>query len=147
MDLKTKRATTPLITLNKRSRKPVAKIVLESRNEYISERLIPDLERFNLTHKVKRMTLEEDSKPLVEDNTRQLEIGGINEIASSAESAAAKVSVDPRNRLNELTAGDGLCMGPKRTWSFASRCPDRATTSSAVFFLRCGTINSVLHQT
>ena len=108
MDLKTKRATTPLITLNKRSRKPVAEIVLESRNEYISERLIPDLERFNLTHKVKRMTLEEDSKPLVEDNTRQLEIGGIDEIASSVESAAAKVSVDPRNRLNELTATEWL---------------------------------------
>ncbi len=108
MDLRTKRATTPLITLSKRGRRPVATVARESRNEYFSERLIPGLEGFNLTHQVNRRTSEEDSRPLADGNIRQLEMGGEGEIASSTESATAKASVDPRNRLNELTATEWL---------------------------------------
>ena len=110
VDLRTKRATTPLITLNKRGRRPVAALARESKNEYFPERLIAGLEDFNLTHPVKQMALEQNNfQPLTDINAQQLETDGIGEISPFVVSSDTKIrQIDSRNKLNELTATEWL---------------------------------------
>lgn len=110
MGLRTKRATSPLITLNKWGRRPVAALIRESKNEYLPETLGVGLEDLDLTHQIKQITSEhEDSQPLTDVDAQQLETHGIGEAPQVVEPSDTKVKqIDPRNKLNELTATEWL---------------------------------------
>jgi excisionase family DNA binding protein len=110
MDLRTKRATTPLMTLNKRGRRPITALIHESKNGYFPKTLITGLEDSNLTHPVKQTSLEQnDFQPLTDVNVQQLEMDGIGEISSFVASSDTKIrGIDFRNKLNDLTATEWL---------------------------------------
>ena len=111
IDLRTKRATPPLIILKKRGRPPAVALARESGNEYLSERAIPDLEVDNLDTQAKRDLIEqEDSQALTRVNGAQLVLGMEEErqTTSFTELIDIRPKVDPRNRLNELTAVEWL---------------------------------------
>jgi excisionase family DNA binding protein len=111
VDVRMKRATPPLIILKKRGRPPAATLVRESGNEYPLERAIPDLKVVSLADQAKHNVREqEDSQALIRDNGSQLamEMEEERHIASFTEFTDIKVKIDPRNKLNELTAMEWL---------------------------------------
>lgn len=109
VDLRTKRATTPLISFNKQGRRPVAASVRESKDEYFSEGLIFGSEAHGMVDQAKQIVKEqEDRRILIGANGSQLAMEGIGHMDSFAELADMKVEVDPRNQLNELTATEWL---------------------------------------
>ncbi len=109
MDLRTKRATTPLISFNKQGRRPVGASVRESRNEYFTEGVISGLESPSSADQAKRRVKEqEDSQILVGVSGSQLAMEGIGHMDSFTKLDDLKVEVDPRNQLNELTATEWL---------------------------------------
>jgi len=107
MELRTKRATTPLISFNKQGPRPVAASVHAARNEYSSKRISSSKARSS-DNQAKRMVKEEDSQILMSVNSSQRAKEGINHMDSSTELTDMKVEVDPRNQLNELTATEWL---------------------------------------
>jgi len=109
IDLRTKRATAPLITLNKRGRPPVAAVVHESKNEYLLERVIPGLETASLAGQAKHnVTEHEHSQALIAVNDSQLATEQERQTALFTELDNMRVEVDPRNQLNDLTATEWL---------------------------------------
>lgn len=110
VDLRTKRATPPLITFGKRSRRSVATLARESKNEYFAEKLIAGLENYNLTNSVEQTALEQNSfRTLTDNNAQQLKMDGIGEISPFVSSFDTKIrQIDSRNKLNELTATEWL---------------------------------------
>lgn len=110
MDLRTKRTTTPLMTLNKRGRRPITTLIHESKNGYSPKTLITGLEDSNLTHPVKQTLLEQNEfQPLTDINVQQLEMEGIGETSSFVVSSDTKIGgIDSRNKLNDLTATEWL---------------------------------------
>lgn len=109
IDLRTKRATAPLITFKRRGRPPLAAVAHESRDEYLSERVMPSLEEASLGEEAKHnVTKREHSQASIVANDSQLAMEKERQTALPTELANTRVEVDPRNQLNDLTATEWL---------------------------------------
>lgn len=107
LDLRAKRATPPLIALTKRGRPPLATRKLEE--EYLSK-TIRGSDDINLANQVIYNTSKKNNpRPLAAIDSQQLQMDKIRENSSPLKSSVAKiVQIDPRNKLNELTATEWL---------------------------------------
>lgn len=112
MDLRAKRATSPLIGINKQRQRRVHTEIGEPNGEYLSERQLPASKIADSADQTWRVTPEQKRAEALSRvtglNTGQLQMEGIGQTASPAEPGDIRVEVDPRNHLNELTATQWL---------------------------------------
>ncbi len=107
MDLRTKRATQPLISFSKQGSRSLSDSVYEGKNEYSSRR-VSGSEECGTANQNNEVVKEENSQILIGVNSSPLTKEGISYMDSSIELTDKEVEVDPRNQLNELTAAEWI---------------------------------------